>query len=502
MRRPLPLWSTICLLALFGLAGCDDDNESTTADANPFAGTKITVSIPAGLGLEHEWDLALSEWKQRTGAEVELQPRAIGGSESLLQAYGGSAESSDLMLFPLTGTAEFSEAEWLPVISEQLRKPSHLDWNDLFKGMRDTIGSSYGGPAVVPIDCPVLVCYYREDLLTAAHRTPPQTWEEYQSLIETAGDWAGGLPVVEPWGEEFRATMYLARAVSYVKHPDDYSTFFDIRTGAPQIDGQGFVRAWEDSLKAVRAMPPEVLTYDTYDCRREFFAGRAAMAVTFETGFGNPLPVLVPARPRESDTEATQPRSANVAAGFVRLPGSTQVFRYSKNEWVPGTEQGINYVTLAGFGGLTAAVSKASSELAAAAAWNLYEYLTSPEQLATTFPPAVRSICRTSQTSYPEMWLPDDITASEGGSYLGEVARCLETKALVAELSVVGRAEFRAALTDSITRQLADANADPGEMLQTAFTRWQEIAQKIGVEKVRDSYRRSLGLRPLSKPDN
>lgn len=494
MRFPLAPWSTICLLVLFGCAGCGEDE--ATVEANPFAGTQVTVSFPAGLGLEQNWELALAEWQKRTGAEVVLKPRTLAGDQSLIDAYGGNADSADLVLFPLTGISVLGDAGWFPVIAEQLRKPNHLNWNDLFQGLRDTIGARYGGPATVPISCPVLTCYYREDLLAAANLSPPRTWEEYQKLAETVDTWAGGLPVIEPWSEEFRATMYLARAVSYVKHPNEYTTFFDIRSGEPQINSPGFQRALEDSLKAVQAMPPEVLAYDTYDCRGEFFAGRAAMAITFETGFENPLPVLVPTAPRSSETVTPQPRAADIAIGFVRLPGSAEVFHHSKNEWLPGANDGINYVTLSGFGGMTAAVSARSSELETAAAWNLFEFLTSLEQMATTFPPATRTVCRTSQTSYPELWLPEDMTAAEGGSYLGEVANSLDNKAFVAALPVIDREKFRAALTAGLTTCLSNPESAE-ETLKTVSTRWKEIAEKLGMETLRDSYRRSLGLRPL-----
>ena len=182
--------------------------------------------------------------------------------------------------------------------------------------------------------------------------------------------------------------------------------------------------------------------------------------------------------------------------GFVRLPGAAEVFHQSKNEWTAGAEDGVNFVTLSGFGGMSAAVSSASSEKASAAAWNLYEFLTSQEQMSITFPPATRTLCRSSQMSYPDVWLPDDITAAEGGSYLGEVSRSLEDRSFVAELPVTGRAQFRAVLTEGLSAGLTD-EAAAGEMLKNVAVRWSEIAENLGVATVRDSYRRSLGLRPL-----
>ena len=103
--------------------------------------------------------------------------------------------------------------------------------------------------------------------------------------------------------------------------------------------------------------------------------------------------------------------------------------------------------------------------------------------------------------SSPDMWLPDDLTAAEGGDYLGAVARSLENKACVTELPFIGRDRFRAALTEGLNSALEE-NAEPAAALKTIAENWREIAAAIGIEKVRDSYRNSLGLRPLSAKDD
>jgi len=496
MRSHIVRITLLSLLSAVCCGGCGGDEEETKEVVNPFAGMTIDVSLPAGLGLEREWELAVSEWEQRTGAKVQLTPREISPGTSLVEAYGGSAEAAgDLILFPLTGLSELGDADWLPIISDAQRQSSQLDFSDIFQGLRESAISRYGGPAALPLSCPTLVCYYREDLLSAAKLPPPRTWDEYQKLVETTDEWAGGLPVIEPWSEEFRATMFLARAASYVKHPDEYSMFFDIRTGEPQLESPGFQRALQLSRAAVKSMPPEVLNYDTYDCRREFFAGRAAMAITFETGEGNPLPAMVPQRRRESVPDPAEPRPAELAIGFVRLPGAGEVYHHSKKTWTTGRDEGINYVTYTGFGGLAATVPTGNAEQAPAA-WNLLQFLTAREQFGMAFPPYTRSVCRASQTSDPDLWLPVDMTASEGGRYLGELALTLDNKTLVTELPLLGRTKFRAALTTGLTAALT-GEAEPEAALKDITAKWQAIAEELGVKSVRDSYRRSLGLRPL-----
>ena len=54
--------------------------------------------------------------------------------------------------------------------------------------------------------------------------------------------------VLEPLGPGWAGVVLLARAASYAKHPDNYSTLFDINTMEPLIAGEPFVRALEELL--------------------------------------------------------------------------------------------------------------------------------------------------------------------------------------------------------------------------------------------------------------
>lgn len=486
MRFPFAACLSVAALVL--CVGCGDE-EKPKEVVNPLLGEKITVVVPTGLGLEQAWELSLAEWKQRTGAEYELKDAMFG--------QGHDFPEADLILMPVSEIPSAAAAGKLRALDPQRRDSPGLGWNDLFKGLRNNVASRYKGPVALPISCPVLVCYYRADLLEAAGLAPPRTWSEYQKLAETVDEWAGGLPVVEPWCEEFRATMFLARAMAYVKHPDEYSTTFDIRTGEPLIDTPGFARGLEVSLATLKSMPTEVLNYDTQDCRREFVAGRASMAIAFETGYGNPPVVLTPSRQRTSP-ESAEPRAAEVKIGFAPLPGASEVYYRGEEKWVAGSEAGVNVATLTGFGGLCAVVSTKTSEKTRAAAWNLVEFLTNPNEFARTFPPQTRSLCRASQMSSPDLWLPDDLSASEGGSYLGEVSRALQSESLVVELSVIGRDQFRASLTEGLTSAL-NGETNAAETLQNIAGKWREIADSLGRQQVRDSYRSGLGLRPLGE---
>jgi ABC-type glycerol-3-phosphate transport system substrate-binding protein len=502
-------------LVLCGVVGCSGCTDTTQYDpaamdgAKPFAGRKLELVVPAGVGFSTSWDLPVKEWAEQTGADYRIVEYGLTQENRPLAELLGHASSETanrdaaVFVFPITQVAELAADGLLASIPKEVQTTGNeqtadsLDWIDFFKGLRENAASVEGKPTIIPISSPVLVCYYRRDLLDGVQFSPPKTWDEYQQLLDSLHQWAPGLTAVEPWGEEFRATLFLARAVSSAKHPANFSLFFNINTGKPLIDSPGFVRALQRAKKALAKMPTAVKGYSPADCRREFFSGKAAMAITFETGPGNPQ---VPFGPVSRRQKATSPETDSVigrpelmVVGFSRLPGDREVYNLSTKRWESG-RNGLNHVALTAYSGLCAGVSANCTPQQAQAAWNLLGTLTR-DHLTVAFPGATKSPCRASQIFDVATWVGDDLSASESQDYLDVVTESLRDMRLVAELPLVGRDAFRAALTEGIGQALSQ-EVDAQKALNAVAQRWRKIADEIGRQKVHNSYRRSLGLRP------
>jgi multiple sugar transport system substrate-binding protein len=470
------------------LIGCP--NKPPVAPAKlPFAGQDITVSVPKGWEFWTVWELPLQEWSAQTEALctlTEYDPAAALSSPQTVIADG-----DDLILLPLNRLGDFVASGALAEVPEAQRSEANLNWIDLYQGLREQVASRGKRALVVPIAAPVLVCYFREDLLKQANLSPPRTWAEYQQLVDTLDRWAPGLTAVEPWGEPFRATMFLARAVPFVRHPSQYSLFWNIDTGEPLIDNAGFVRALEVAQQAVAKMPTDVTKFSAADCRREMLSGRAALAIGYESG---PKGTVVVFCPTDGHAAAEKlDRAASVQIGFCRLPGVDEAYNQSNQRWeaIPGGD--VNHVTLTAFGGLCAAVSSRSSKLQQDAAWHLLRTLAG-ENITNVFPTGTRTPSRESHTGQTDGWTGDELQVAERYKYLNAVSLSLRDTRLVAELPVPGHAEFRQALTDGLTAALS-GQAEPQAALSDVATKWREIAERLGgAKKVRDEYRRSLGL--------
>jgi multiple sugar transport system substrate-binding protein len=485
LSREIPI---LCLFISF-FAGCPTAPEKeNSAVSLPFTGQEIRIGVPADRGFRTAWEGPLREWAAQTGSTCTLTELAPEAPDAAFTALSGD-DRQTLAILPLEKAGELIGAASLAAIPPALLGDDEngVQWRDLFTGLAVKYAARKETAVFVPLSCPVLVCYYRKDLLSNAGLNPPQTWEEYQQLLEKLGTWAPGLTAVEPWGEPFRATTFLARAVSLAQHPGHYSLFFDIETGAPLIDGPPFVRALEYSRAAVAKMPPDVLSYQPLDCRNAILEGRAALAIALE------LPIT-DLTVREPVADHTLQRPEGIQIGFVRLPGSRETYNPTRHIWESLADKGVQHVTLCGFAGLAIGASSQNTPLQTEAAWNAFARLRGRD-FTSGFPPGIAGLCRESQLANPADVVGPGLEAAEPEAYANAVAGSLRDLRLVAELPVAGRLEFRNSLTAAVGAVLSGSQS-PDQALQQAGREWREIVDKIGAARIRDNYRLSLGLRP------
>lgn len=483
----------LSLLVSF-VAGCGSPPATQNAQKLLYEGVTVRVAAPKGWGFKESWELALDDWQASTGAKAELvEIDMTDGAAPPIK----SDRQAELIVFPWTRRGELLAAKQLQALPKDSLVESQLDWEDIFQGLREKQGQSEAGPSLVPLASPILVCYYRADLLEKAGREPPQTWAEYQTLLDQLDQWAPGLKAVEPWSPEFRATMFFARALPYVKHSGHYSTFFDIENGNPFIDSPGFVKALEETQTALKKLPPEVFQYDPVTCRDMVVSGQAALAIGLETGPGsNPLILGAAVPPSPAKPTEKAKRAESIAIGFCRVPGTSEVYNPTLSKWV--TEEGgvPNHVTLTGFAGLFAGIPAGTEAKQSAAALNLLTRLLF--EPSSTSPQGSQSLCRDSQTPDASRWVGQDLGGSEAGRYVSTVSKSLRDRQQVSELPVLGHAEFRAALTKELTVALEQGTA-PAQALASVAREWKQILTKIGQEKVLASYRSALGLSKLEE---
>lgn len=500
MNRRSLLQSLAFVMACIVL-GCAGENEKDTPShvAQLFAGQSLDVVVPSGHGFAEAWQIVLDEWSAQTGAECRIYEADFGDETrsvaEVLSSAGG--RSSDvlptLFLVPNTRLAELGTAGLCANIPAKYQSGEYLAWKDIFRGLRAGTAMFDRKPICVPVSSPVLVCGYRADLLTEAGLSPPETWGEYQKLIEKLDDWAPGLTATEPWGEEFRSTLFFSRAAAHAKHPSNYSFFFDVATGAPTIDTPGFHRALEQSQAALAKMPAEVRDHSPADCLRELLTGRAAIGLTLDVGAGGGKLPFGPSTETSAEIQTVAEsweRVDSIDLGFVRLPGAKEVYNMSTKRF-ESPDGWVQRATVTGFAGLSVCVAAEAKD--ADAAWNLLGTI-AVTHLTEAFPVGTKSACRTSQIDSAADWLGPAFRTGESIQYSKAVAASLDDENLLAELPLPGRQRFRQAMTEALGQLFSESPPSPSELLKKVSDEWQAIRDEMGDRNVHTGYLRCLGV--------
>jgi multiple sugar transport system substrate-binding protein len=487
-------WKTrliVATCACLGLAGCTGEGTTPGKDDGaelPYSGQTVRISAPEGLGFPREWEGPLREWQAQTGAQAELTEYDPDSAAEPAEQFS-NAGGRTLVIFPLNRLGDLIATQALAPLPETTRDDLEgVNWLDLFAGLREGLAAPRRRPALVPLSCPVLVCYYRRDLLEKAGLSPPTTWDDYQKLLAGLENWAPGRTAVEPWGPEFRGTMFLARSAAYAKHPGHYSFFFDIETGAPLIGGPGFVRGLEVARRAWEKLSPDFRTLSPADCRDRILNGTAALAIGLEPG------VVPEANASKPETAAVETVDDALRIGVCRLPGSRESYDPTRKTWEPVPEKGVNEVTLVGFAGLACAASAHRSAAEIDAAWNAVSRI-GARGFVSGFPPGARGLCRESQRGSGIGSSGAGLPGEGAEAYREAVALSLRDTRQVVELPVPRHAEFLAALATAL-RPVLEGEAAPEAGLERAAAAWSQLVEEIGPADFRDNYRAALGLGP------
>lgn len=494
-RPVLGCWfqNVILVAGLIAISGCQDQEPGESVEQSPpFQGVSLRVAVPAGYQLTETLDPVVREWSAQTGAAVELINYSVAVSPGELAAAVSSA-NADVLIVPLNWLPDLDAAELLQPLADSPEGAAVLDWNDLFQGVDTAVATRNRRPTVVPIASPVLQCYYRSDLLAEADLEPPESWADYVELIQNRAVWAGDLPVLEPWHEDFLPTMFQARALAFTKHPENFSLLFDIATGKPLLDTAGFQRSVEVNRTILEQLPDEVRSMTPRDCFARLIAGEAAMVLAVECGRNS---IGVPFAECDSELQPlTRERPDGVRIASCPLPGHPQVYDLSSREWRQLPETRINRATLTAIGGLGLCCGSKASGNALQAAVQLIRRL-GVEQTSSAFPDGTRTITRESQFEAAAGWQSPGMTSGESRQNLRGIVQQLRSRQVVADLPVLERTRFRKVLQTEL-RAWRDGEVGDAEVLPRIQAKWQELADEIGVERIRDSYRRAVGLADL-----
>lgn len=210
-------------------------------------------------------------------------------------------------------------------------------------------------------------------------------------------------------------------------------------------------------------------------------SGKAALAIGY---------------PDQSRADA-QPtaRDKSHEIGVVRLPGSTRVYNHSTSAWEELPRGRVNYAPLVGFTGFAVIVPGDVDSSQVPSISNLVRTIAIETK---SLPDAATGLVRKSQISRTAVRLASSSTRlqpNEIQSYVSAVSESLNDTRLVAELPVLNRNLFKAAITAALEKAIEQDNLDFPALLSEVKQEWLTVLNLTDRERVLDSYRFSLGIR-------
>lgn len=510
MRPSRFLFASLFLATFAG--GCTKPAGTAPAQTSDKAGAplpqKLRLLVVDDPALAREIGRVRGEWEAESSAPLEIAEMSVA------ELSAAKTLAADAIIYPAAELGSLAERQLIQPLPEAwLNRPAYAK-HDLFElvGLRETAWA--GRIFAVPLGSPVMVCFYRPDLFAQFGRRPPATWAEYQKLVEFFGqrenltpnksgatslptNWSGTL---EPLAPHWAGNVLLARAAAYAKHPDYYSTLFDLQTMEPRISAAPFVLALEELTLAAHAAgdAKAQLRLTPGEVREEFLTGHAAMALGWPTA----------ADPKPRGAVVGGIGSSSLA--FVELPGSPEMFNPRDRGWQRRPVGIEPHVPLLGIAGRLGSVVEARAatdrepepelkkhpSATAEAAFNLLVWLTTKpwdRQICPASP--ATTLFRRSQVAEAGHWVETFIDATAAHQYAEVEARSCSRQQWLIAPRLPGHAEYMAALDDAVRRAVT-GELTPQKALAAAADRWREITARHGLEAQRAAYAHSLNLEP------
>jgi len=472
----LPVVAAV-LVAVCGCSTVTPEDEQSAKNL-PAEGVHLRVAVVDDPDLAKAIDHLRGEWNAQSGAELTI--RQVSAAE-----LAKSERLDDVVIAASAQLGELAAQGRIAPLPEKLASSENPAWSEIFGQLRSREAAWGRRPFAVPLGSPVLVCYYRPDLLEKLGRKPPADWTEFQDLSRELADrarpanavpdqpapWFGA---VSPLAPGWAGQVLLARAAAYASHREMDSTLWNIETMAPLIAGAPFVRALEELAANAALGPQEQLTYDPAAVRRAFWEGKCGLAITWPSAADKTLP------------------ETKIPVGFAELPGSDDVYNLADKVWEKRREDEDPRVPLLAVSGRLGMVGKqaARPDVACQFLFWLSSDRWSRQVLAAS--PAT-TLFRRSQLQFPQAWVEKQVSAAGVSQYASITQQALSREKGMLPPRIKGRSEYMAALDEAV-QQAVRGEKTAQAALDEAAAKWRKINDQNGLDSQRGAYWESLGL--------
>lgn len=242
--------------------------------AGPARAETISISCGAvGLELKVCQD-GVKIWSERTGHTVNVISTPNSATERLaLYQQILAAGSADIDVFQI-------DVIWTGILANHmLDLKEHVPEEELAKHFQTIVANNTvdGKLVAMPWFTDAGLLYYRKDLLEAAGKQPPQTWEELSATAKELQDKARAEGNDRMWGYVYQGKAYEGLTCNALEWIDSYGggTIVD-EEGAITVNNEKAATALGWARTTVGSIAPQgVLNYSEEEARGVFQSGNA-----------------------------------------------------------------------------------------------------------------------------------------------------------------------------------------------------------------------------------
>jgi multiple sugar transport system substrate-binding protein len=468
--RLLPIGLMVCVLCFSAsmenvLAADTGAAQRAVEGAKKYAGTTLTIEYQAGLQALDPLNYSGPLWEKLTGIKIKVVevPLPEVFSKIMLDYRSGGGVFDVVDVVP-SWMPDLAQAGALEPLDAYVDRHGYRDeLKQIAPTFRDNWMVANGKIYAFPDDGDVLILYYRKDIFgDPGNRTafkakygyelaPPKTWKQFSEIgsfltgqMKSDGIF-GASAVRDP---AFAQYMYQER------FRNEGGRFFDAETMKASINSPIGARVLTEMRDENRFMPPGVEAFKFAENLAIFQTGQSAMTISWP-----PVGRWAAGYGADEKALAFVPKSKVAGkVGYALPPGGHP-------------ELAIGH-----------ALSVASTSKNKEAAYLFIQWMNSEEISAkrVQLPYTLRDPFRTSHYSnsdYLAKW-PD------AKDYLGTLKTASETGLF--DLSLIQTDKYEEVLRLGFSRLWA--GEDPKAILDDMARQWDEITQRVGVEKQRAVY--------------
>ena len=438
--------------------------ERAVEAAKQYSGTTLNVFYEAGLQPLDPKNFTGPMWEELTGIKINVIEAPLSEMfTKIMQAHRAGSGAFDVLNVVPNQMADLALAGALEPLDEYVDKYGYRDelatiapvYRD---NQMEVEGTIYG----LPDDGDVLILYYRRDIFEdpankaefmekhGYELAPPKTWKEFSEI----GQFITDKYAPDVYGAGMLRQPGNAQYLFQERFRVEGGKFFDVDSMEATVNSDVGVRVFNDMIEENKFMPPGVEQWGFIEAFNAFLAGDIAMTISW-------------------------PPVGRWAAGYGK---GTEALN-----WIPETKVAdkIGYALPPGGRpelavGFSLGVASGSKNKEAA---YLFAQWMNSEDISiqrVQLPFALRDPFRTSHFSNPDYrsrW-------SNAADYLDTLKAGAETGLL--DLSLIQTDRYEEGIRQSISRLWA--GDDPQEILDDLAEQWDDLTERIGVDKQRRAY--------------